>query len=102
MKDIKRQPKIKFDGESEEKLPLRPAIVGKDVSRVKYEGIQVPRIVKRSSNLSVEPQYGSDSDIRMFKKRNFLHPRKKQAGIVLFLYYFCFYAKGIAEIGVSE
>ena len=96
MKDVKRQPKIKFDGESEEKLPLRPAIVGKDVNRVKYEGIQVPRIVKRTSNLSVEPQYGSDSDIRGLKKRNFLHARKKQTGIALFLYCFCNYAKGIA------
>ena len=88
-KDVKKQPAIKFDdGRSEEKLPLKSAIVGKGGNGVKYEGLQVPRIVKRTSNLSVEPQYGSDSDLRIFGKKNFLQAKKRQAGSVLIAWFF--------------
>lgn len=56
----------------------------------------MPRIIKRTSNISVEPQYGSDSSFRIKKKKPVIQTNKRQSGIdacvvvvyFLFLYFF--------------
>ena len=61
---------------------MKAAIIGKGGNRVKYEDLQVPRIVKRISNLSVEPQYGSDSDLHIYRKKKFQQAKKRQTGVL--------------------
>ena len=82
MKDGKKLPEIKFVAEREEKLPLKALAVEKTGNRVTYKDLQVPRIVKRTSNLSVEPQYGSDSDFRINRKKNVPQANKRPTGMI--------------------
>eukprot|EP00794_Sanderia_malayensis_P007218 gene7218-8026_t len=47
--------------------------------RVTYKDMKIPRIVKRTSNLSVEPQFGSDSDFRVKRNRAIASANKHEA-----------------------
>ena len=88
-RETKKQPDVRFKPQPEEKLPASKgkSAVDKTGNRVTYKDLQVPRIIKRTSNLSVEPQYGSDSSFRIKKKKPVIQANKRQTGTRYFLFH---------------
>ncbi|XP_065059055.1 pericentriolar material 1 protein-like [Rhopilema esculentum] len=81
-KSSRKLPEVTFNPEHDKKFPIldNNALAGKPGSRVTYKDLQIPRIVKRTSNLSVEPQYGSDSDFRGNKMKLLSQPSNRHSG----------------------
>ena len=76
-----RQTDVRFKLQREALPEMRQAsTIEKPGNRVTYKDLQVPRLVKRTSNLSVEPQFGSESDCRPKKQRATAQASKHDAG----------------------